>query len=52
MSKTTVQIDLETKKRLDKLKVHPRKPYNDVIKRLLDHYEKTEQSHAKRIEKM
>jgi predicted CopG family antitoxin len=29
-------ITKETKEQLDKLKVHPREPYEDVIKRLLE----------------
>ena len=33
--KTTIQISEETKASLDSLKVHPREPYEDVIKRLL-----------------
>ncbi|MEM4004669.1 MAG: BfmA/BtgA family mobilization protein [Desulfurococcaceae archaeon] len=37
---TTIKVSVETKKRLDKLKVHPREPYEDVIKRLLEFYEK------------
>ena len=42
MDIVSFQIGLETKKRLNQLKIHPREPYNDVIKRLLDHYEKEE----------
>jgi len=37
---TTIHISKETKERLDALKVHRREPYEDVIKRLLDFYEK------------
>jgi len=37
--KTTIQISSEIKAKLDKLKVHPREPYEDVIRRLLDFYE-------------
>jgi len=33
--KTTIQISLETKKKLCKLKIHPREPFDDVIKRLI-----------------
>lgn len=33
--KTTIQISKELKSLLDKLKVHPREPYEDVIKRLI-----------------
>jgi len=32
---TTIHVSRGTKERLDKLKVHPREPYEDVIKRLL-----------------
>jgi predicted CopG family antitoxin len=38
--KTTIQVDESIKARLDKLKLHPREPYSDVIKRLLEFYEK------------
>jgi len=33
---TTIQVSKETKAKLEKLKVHPREPYEDVIKRLLE----------------
>jgi predicted CopG family antitoxin len=36
MQKSTMAITKETKEQLDKLKVHPREPYEDVIKRLLE----------------
>jgi len=36
MKKTTIAISKEIKEQLDKLKVHPREPYEDVIKRLLE----------------
>ena len=32
---TTVKLSKRTKKELDRLKVHPREPYEDVIKRLI-----------------
>ncbi|MCE7740390.1 MAG: hypothetical protein KAU62_10100 [Candidatus Heimdallarchaeota archaeon] len=35
MSKTTIQIDNELKVMLERLKIHPREPYSDVIARLL-----------------
>jgi len=38
---TTIMIAVVDKIRLDKLKVHRREPYRDVIKRLLDQIEKT-----------
>ncbi len=34
-------IEVADKMRLDRLKVHRREPYRDVIKRLLDQTEKT-----------
>lgn len=37
---TTVHVKQSTKERLDSLKVHPREPYDDVIVRLIDFYEK------------
>ncbi|MGQ9513891.1 MAG: DUF7557 family protein [Thermoproteota archaeon] len=36
MKKTTIAISKEVKKELDRLKVHPREPYEDVIKRLIE----------------
>jgi len=38
---TTIHISRETKGKLDKIKVHPREPYEDVIKRLIEKWEKT-----------
>ena len=35
---TTVQIDNELKERLNRLKIHPRESYNDLISRLVDSY--------------
>ena len=35
---TTVQIDSELKERLNRLKIHPRESYNDLISRLIDSY--------------
>ncbi len=35
---TTVQIDIELKERLNRLKIHPRESYNDLISRLIDSY--------------
>ena len=40
MSTTTIHVSRETKEKLDSLKVHPREPYEDVIVRLLQFYEK------------
>lgn len=33
---TTIKISEETKKKLDKLKVHPRQSYEEVIKKLVE----------------
>ena len=35
---TTIQIDKELKERLNRLKIHPRESYNDLISRLVDSY--------------
>ncbi len=35
MAITTIALSEKTKSELDKLKVHPREPYEDVIKRLI-----------------
>jgi len=37
---TTIAIDVKVRAKLEKLKVHPKEPSNDVIKRLLESYEK------------
>jgi len=37
---TTIQISRDLKALLDKEKVHPREPYEDVIQRLLKEREK------------
>ena len=33
---TTIQVRLETKAKLDKLKVHEREPYDEVVDRLAE----------------
>jgi len=33
---TTIHVSLDTKSRLDELKIIPREPYEDVIKRLME----------------
>jgi hypothetical protein len=33
----TIKVNEEIKKRLDAMKIHPREPYWEVIKRLLDY---------------
>jgi len=35
--KTTIQVSRETKKLLDSLKIHPREPYDSVIRRLIEY---------------
>lgn len=32
----TIKVSEEVKANLDKLKVHPREPYSDVIKKLME----------------
>ena len=41
MTKTTIAISKETKEKLDRLKVHRREPYEDVIKRLIKKWEES-----------
>ena len=36
MPSTTIKLSEKTKSRLDKVKIHPRETYEDVIIRLLD----------------
>ena len=38
----TIKVNEDIKKRLDGLKVHPREPYWEVIKRLIDYMEQQE----------
>ena len=35
MNITTIKISQETKQKLDKIKIHPRETYEDIIVRLL-----------------
>jgi len=35
MAKTTIWISKETKRKLDRLKVHPRETYEEVINRIV-----------------
>jgi len=35
MSNPKIVVDNEVKKHLDKMKIHPRETYNDIIRRLL-----------------
>ncbi|MHC1627881.1 MAG: DUF7557 family protein [Candidatus Nezhaarchaeales archaeon] len=44
VKKTTIQVSRELKAELDKLKVHPREPYEDVLKRLVKAYKEKEKS--------
>ena len=39
MKKTTIAISKETKEKLDRLKIHPRQSYEEVILKLLEVYE-------------
>ena len=34
--KTTIQVSVEVKRLLDELKLHPREPYDSVIRRLIE----------------
>ena len=36
--RTTIQVSVELKELLNKLKIHPRETYEDVIRRLVDTY--------------
>ena len=36
LSVTTIKINTDLKSRLDRLKIHPRETYNDVVSRLAD----------------
>jgi len=42
-NESTIGITNELKEKLSKLKVHPREPFNDVIKKLLDYYEEKQE---------
>ncbi|MCS7135311.1 MAG: hypothetical protein NZ893_02635 [Candidatus Aenigmarchaeota archaeon] len=46
--KTSIKISISTKKALEKLKVHPRQPYDEVIKKLLEEWLKNEMVRNKR----
>jgi len=37
----TIKVSAEVKRKLDSLKVHPRETYEDVIRRLIDSYERS-----------
>jgi len=32
---STIAVDLEVKKKLDEIKIHPRETYNDTLRRIL-----------------
>lgn len=36
MRTTTIQLDIETKEALEKMKMYPRETYNEIIERLLE----------------
>ena len=38
----TIKVNADIKKKLDALKVHPREPYWEVIKRLIDYMDQQE----------
>ncbi len=38
MEPTTLRVDLEIKKKLDELRIHPKESYNEVIARLVNAY--------------
>ena len=40
--RTTIAVSKETKKILDRLKIHPREPYEDVIRRLIEQKKEAE----------
>lgn len=39
---TTIQIDEKTKEKLDKIKVHHRESYNELLQKLIEVYGKSE----------
>ena len=36
MATTTIKLDKNTRERLDKLRVHPKESFDDILKRMLD----------------
>ena len=40
---TSIRISKEVRAELERLKVHRREPYDDVIRRLLEHWRRTRQ---------
>jgi len=52
MSKTTIQIDSELKVMLERLKIHPREPYSDVIARLLSRNSESAEEIHKTVNKV
>ena len=47
---TTIQIEENTKRILDKLKAHHRESYNELVLRLADNYSNEEESDSETIE--
>jgi len=41
--RTTIQVSVELKELLNKLKIHPRETYEDVIRRLVDTYRRVKE---------
>jgi len=37
----TIPLTEDTKKRLISIKIHPRETFDDILNRMIDHYEKT-----------
>jgi len=52
MSKTTIQIDSELKVMLERLKIHPREPYSEVIARLLSLNSESAEEILKTVDKV
>jgi predicted transcriptional regulator len=49
---TTVQIDRDLKARLDRMKIHSRESYNDVLERLLEDLEDISPAALRRYEEI
>jgi len=45
-NKTTIWISLDTKAELDRIKIIPEEPYEKVVKRLIDAYERKQEAKA------
>ena len=49
---TTMKVSLEVKSSLDKLKIHHRETYNELLKRLVEGFDKDKESLVETIEIM